>query len=81
MLRGARGNRTLVELNFWPVEAYQNWTGDGVALMRNALKFSRCMPCGPGTFASAGEARLKECLHIGVGCCGVPVLVEKTCIV
>ncbi len=57
LLRGARGNRTLVELNFAPFSSkvYNNfWTGDGAALLRNALKYSRCMLCGPGTFAAAG---------------------------
>jgi hypothetical protein len=58
VLRGARGDRTLVELNFHPVSssvASGYWTGDGAALMRNALKYSRCMPCGAGTFAAAGS--------------------------
>jgi hypothetical protein len=58
LLRGERGNRTLVELNFCPAASkanYQLWTGDGAALMRNALKFSRCTLCGPGTFAAAGS--------------------------
>ncbi len=57
VLRGAKGDRTLVELNFHPVSSSIEsifWTGDGAALMRNALKYSRCMPCGPGTFAAAG---------------------------
>ncbi len=62
VLRGARGNRTLVELNFWPVSSsgpnpdgyLYGWNGSGAALLRNALKYSRCMLCGPGTFAAAG---------------------------
>jgi hypothetical protein len=59
VVRGARGNRTLVELNFYPPSSSAGartdlWTGDGAALMRNALKYSRCMQCGPGTFAAAG---------------------------
>jgi hypothetical protein len=57
VIRGSRGNRTLIELNFWPPSTY--WTGDGSALLRNALKYSRCMPgqlfCDPGTFSTAGE--------------------------
>jgi hypothetical protein len=57
VLRGMRGDRTLVELNFSPpssnVESHW-WTGDGAQLMRNALKYSRCMPCGKGAFADAG---------------------------
>jgi hypothetical protein len=58
MLRGMRGNRTLVELNIFPVSisAYSfGWTGDGAALLRNGLKYSRCMPCGAGTYAIAGD--------------------------
>ncbi len=57
VLRGARGDRTLVELNFYPPSgsAYPGgWTGDGAALLRNGLKYSRCMPCGKGTYAAAG---------------------------
>ena len=57
LLRGARGNRTLVELNFAPASsrAYsQLWTGDGAALMRNALKFSRCIFCGNEDCALSG---------------------------
>jgi hypothetical protein len=60
VLRGTRGNRTLVELNFFPVSsrlAWWCWNGDGGALLRNALKFSQCMPCGMGTYASAGGMR------------------------
>ncbi len=58
VVRGARGDRTLVELNFFPASSSGwplGWTGDGAALMRNGLKFSRCMPCGKGTYAAAGE--------------------------
>ena len=57
VLRGRRGNRTLVELNFHPMSSNffsSWWTGDGALLLRNALKYSRCMLCGPGTFAAAG---------------------------
>jgi hypothetical protein len=60
VVRGERGNRTLVELNFFPVSAREwprFWTGNGAALLRNALKHSRCVVCGPGTFAAAGAAR------------------------
>jgi hypothetical protein len=59
VVRGARGNRTLVELNFFPVSNHDwsgFWAGDGAALLRNALKYSRCMLCGPGAFPAAGEA-------------------------
>jgi hypothetical protein len=59
VVRGTKGSRTLVELNLWPVSrsGYSGgWTGDGALLLRNALKYSRCMPCGPGTFAAAGTA-------------------------
>jgi hypothetical protein len=58
VVRGVRGNRTLVELNFFPASSSVNpalWTGDGAALMRNALKFSRCMICQAGTYSFAGE--------------------------
>ncbi len=57
VVRGARGNRTLVELNIFPPVCT---TGDGVALLRNALKYSRCMPCGAGTYAAAGAGVQKE---------------------
>ncbi len=50
VLRGTRGNRTLVELNFWPVSG--GWTGDGAALLRNAVKYSRCILRGT---AGAGD--------------------------
>jgi hypothetical protein len=59
VLRGVRGNRTLVELNLYPVSSQVEsdfWTGDGAALLRNALKFSRCTSCGPGPCPTAGEA-------------------------
>ena len=58
VVRGVRGNRTLVELNFYPASSSVDpalWTGDGAALMRNALKYSRCMTCRAGTFSFAGE--------------------------
>ena len=62
VVRGVRGNRTLVELNFFPPSSAVNpafWTGSGAALMRNALKYSRCtkdgpLLCGPGSFLEAG---------------------------
>jgi hypothetical protein len=60
VLRGMRGQRTLVELNFWPVSSSKNanwWLGDGAALLRNGLKYSRCMPCEAGTYAMAGDGR------------------------
>jgi hypothetical protein len=62
VVRGLRGARTLVELNFFPPSRTLvpwAWSGSGAALMRNALKFSRCMHllgCWPGTFLAAGEA-------------------------
>ena len=58
VVRGVRGNRTLVQLNLFPASASVDpafWTGDGAALMRNALKYSRCMLCGAGTIFVAGE--------------------------
>jgi hypothetical protein len=59
VLRGTRGGRTLVELNFYPPSIgvhYALWTGDGAALLRNGLKYSRCiiMSCGPGSYTDAG---------------------------
>ncbi len=67
VLRGTRRNRTLVELNFYPTPSF--WTGDGALLMRNGLKYSRCMLCGMGTYANAGEAR--EGVRVLVGGRGV----------
>ena len=59
VLRGMRGNRTLVELNFYPpsqdVGDSSLWAGNGAELMRNALKYSRCMPCEKGTFSMSGD--------------------------
>jgi hypothetical protein len=57
VLRGTRGGRTLVELNFYPLSTrarWNLWTGDGGMLLRNALKYSRCKPCGMGTYVVAG---------------------------
>ncbi len=62
VVRGARRGRTLVELTFYAPsnEAMSGyWSGDGAVLMRNALKYSRCMLCGPGTYLT-GEARRKS---------------------
>jgi hypothetical protein len=61
VLRGKKGERNLVELNFYPassnVDSDLGWTGDGKALLRNALKYSRCMvPCAPGTYSEKGGA-------------------------
>jgi hypothetical protein len=59
VLRGVRGNRTLVELNCYPVSSSVDvrfwFFWGGPALLRNAVKYSRCTSCGPGTFAAAGE--------------------------
>jgi hypothetical protein len=63
VLRGTRGNRNLVELNFYPPSSSADasgWTGDGAVLLRNGLKFSRCMSCGPGTFLVAGPAAARR---------------------
>jgi hypothetical protein len=54
LVRGVRGGRTLVELTFYAayVTGGWGWTGDGIVLIRNALKYSRCMLssfCTPGT--------------------------------
>ena len=69
VVRGMRGNRTLVELNFFPASSSVDpalWTGDGAALMRNALKYSRCMVCWAGTYSVAGEHYSRQG-HQGVG--------------
>jgi hypothetical protein len=60
VLRGARGSRTLVELNCVPASNssyFRLWTGDGAALLRNAVKYSRCLLHAPGSSPSAGEAQ------------------------
>ena len=60
IVRGTRGNRALVELNLYPPSSnigWWAWTGDGAALMRNALKYSRCMPNGPSTTSVAGATQ------------------------
>ena len=64
VLRGTRGNRTLVEINMFPMSSRANsdlWTGNGAELLRNALKYSRCIlpsACKQGLFSnSTGEAR------------------------
>ncbi len=58
VVRGTRGSRTLVELNFNPVSTAWIAGGDGAVLLRNALKYSTCKPaaavCPPGTYATAG---------------------------
>lgn len=78
---GMRGGRTLVELNMFPVSSRLSsdyWTGDAAALLRNALKYSLCMPCTPGTFVCLGAAR---CCTESVGargrirCCRTVTLV------
>ncbi len=49
VLRGKRGARTLVELNFFPPSSSAKssyWTGDGALLLRNGLKYSRCAGAG-----------------------------------
>jgi hypothetical protein len=59
VVRGVRGGRNLVELNVYPPSSSIEpnfWVGDGAVLMRNAIKYSRCMICGSGTF-SPGETR------------------------
>jgi hypothetical protein len=71
VVRGVRGNRTLVELNLFPVSSSINlalWTGDGTALMRNALKYSRCMPCRAGTYSVAGEHHSSQGRAAARGC-------------
>jgi hypothetical protein len=66
VVRGTRSGRPLVTLNMYPPSSNAGsswWTGDGAALMRNALLYSvnsaaaSCAPCGTGTFAAAGAHR------------------------
>jgi hypothetical protein len=60
VVRGTRGDRTLVELNFDPVSSSGwpgGWQGDGAKLIRNALKYSRCMRNGTGISSTAGVAQ------------------------
>ncbi len=61
VVRGVRGCRTLVELTFYAayVPYEEGWTGDGIVLICNALKFSRCMlpsSCMPAFFNITGKA-------------------------
>ena len=70
VVRGTRGNRTLVELNFYPPSSSglsTSWTGDGAALLRNALKYSRCMPSWSGTSSTAGGVDGKGEMVCGQG--------------
>ncbi len=57
VLRGVRGNRTLVEITFYAayLTSGWGWAGDGVAMVRNALKFSRCIGCRPKSYVLAGQ--------------------------
>jgi hypothetical protein len=72
VVRGARGVRTLVELNFYPPSSSASssyWTGNGVALLRNALKYSRCilespMLCGPGLFQVSTQLQGRDIISI-----------------
>jgi len=60
VVRGTLAGRPLVTLNMLPPSSDARstyWTGDGVALMRNALLYSVCAPCVAGTFAAAAGAR------------------------
>ena len=69
VLRGTRGNRTLVEFNFWLLSSSVDsswWTGDGGALLRNGLKYSRCIPCGMGTYTVDGEEGGSLCVRASV---------------
>ncbi len=73
VVRGVRGGRTLVELTFYAayVTGGRGWTGDGMVLIRNALKYSRCMlpsSCWPGFFNLTGKAQRKGVIALtGVG--------------
>ena len=56
VVRGTKAGRPLVALNMYPVSAATasiGWTGDGAALIRNALLYSACSSCGY-TYLSLG---------------------------
>ena len=66
ILRGARGNRAIVELNLFPVSSSVNaiWltrAGSLATLLRNALKYSRCMLCSPGTYSPSSGLPWVQC--------------------
>jgi hypothetical protein len=56
IVRGARMGRPLVLLNMHPVSASagSGWFGNGSEIMRNALLYSACAPCG-AKYSSTGE--------------------------
>ena len=63
VVRGTKAGRPIVALNMIPASATVNgvlWTGDGAALLRNALLYSVCSPCPAGSFAAAGTWRGAE---------------------
>jgi hypothetical protein len=71
LVRGVRGGRTLVELTFYAayVTGGWGWTGDGMLLIRNALKYSRCMlssSCMPGYFTLTGKAQRRGTIVLGI---------------
>jgi hypothetical protein len=72
ILQGARGGRTLLELNFFPPSIAKDggyWYGDGGALLRNALKLSvPCSSCFLGTFSTViGTTSPSSCAACPVG--------------
>lgn len=57
IVRGVKMGRPLVVLNMYPVSASisdSGWTGDGANILRNAVLYSVCAPCG-AKYSSAGE--------------------------
>ena len=57
VVRGVKAGRPLVALNMFQPSTnghFDLWTGDAAQLMRNALLYSACIPCAPGTFAAEG---------------------------
>jgi hypothetical protein len=51
VVKKSRGGRSLVTLNMWPPssDVYSNsWSGDGAALMRNALLYATCKKVASG---------------------------------
>jgi hypothetical protein len=80
VVRGVRGSRTLVELTFYAayVDIYRGWSGDGMVLIRNALKYSRCMLCGTGTYVIAGVRG--GALEFGRGGANVTLDLVRVCV-
>ena len=61
VVQGSKNGRPLVAVNMFPPSSAAitgGWTGDGAALLRNALLFSACtpclcVPCQPGSYSNS----------------------------